>query len=87
MTEEEIQTIRKIFIVACGSAYHAGVTGKYVIEGIARIPVEVDVASEFRYRNPILEDGDRLWLLIHLLQHKVRITTFFCGIGIPLNCD
>ena len=57
MTEEEIQTIRKIFIVACGSAYHAGVTGKYVIEGIARIPVEVDVASEFRYRNPIFVDG------------------------------
>ena len=53
MTDEEIQAIRKIFIVACGSAYHAGVTGKYVIEGIARIPVEVDVASEFRYRNPI----------------------------------
>lgn len=43
--------------MACGSAYHAGVTGKYVIEGIARIPVEVDVASEFRYRRPILEEG------------------------------
>lgn len=57
MTEDEIKAIRKIFIVACGSAYHAGVTGKYVIEGIARIPVEVDVASEFRYRNPILEEG------------------------------
>ena len=57
MSEEEIRAIRKIFIVACGSAYHAGVTGKYVIEGIARIPVEVDVASEFRYRRPILEEG------------------------------
>lgn len=57
MTEEEIKEINKIFIVACGSAYHTGVTGKYVIEGIARIPVEVDVASEFRYRNPILEEG------------------------------
>lgn len=57
MSDGEIQAISKIFIVACGSAYHAGVTGKYVIEGIARIPVEVDVASEFRYRNPILEEG------------------------------
>ncbi len=57
MSEEEIKAIRKIHIVACGSAYHAGVTGKYVIEGLARIPVEVDLASEFRYRNPILEEG------------------------------
>lgn len=57
MTDEELNSINKIHIVACGSAYHAGVTGKYVIEGLARIPVEVDLASEFRYRNPILEDG------------------------------
>ncbi|MCM1185911.1 MAG: glutamine--fructose-6-phosphate transaminase (isomerizing) [Lachnoclostridium sp.] len=57
MSDEELQKIRKIHIVACGSAYHAGVTGKYVIEDLARIPVEVDVASEFRYRNPILEEG------------------------------
>ena len=55
MTDEEIRNIRKIMIIACGSAYHAGVTAKYVFEGMARIPVEVDVASEFRYRNPILE--------------------------------
>ncbi|MBR3807268.1 MAG: glutamine--fructose-6-phosphate transaminase (isomerizing) [Lachnospiraceae bacterium] len=57
MTDEELKNIKKMFIVACGSAYHAGVTAKYVIEGIARIPVEVDLASEFRYRNPILEEG------------------------------
>ncbi len=57
MTDEELKQIRKIHIVACGSAYHAGVTGKYVIENLARIPVEVDVASEFRYREPILEEG------------------------------
>lgn len=56
MTDEEIRSVKKIHIVACGSAYHAGVTAKYVFEGMARIPVEVDVASEFRYRNPILED-------------------------------
>lgn len=57
MTDDEIRAIKKIYIVACGSAYHTGVTNKYVFEGLARIPVEVDLASEFRYRNPILEDG------------------------------
>lgn len=57
MSDAELLSIKKIHIVACGSAYHAGVTGKYVLEGLARIPVEVDLASEFRYRNPILEDG------------------------------
>jgi glucosamine--fructose-6-phosphate aminotransferase (isomerizing) len=57
MTDEEMRAIKKIHIVACGSAYHTGVTAKYVIEGLARIPVEVDVASEYRYRNPILEEG------------------------------
>lgn len=57
MTDDEIRAIKKIHIVACGSAYHTGVTGKYVIEGLARIPVEVDVASEFRYRDPVLEEG------------------------------
>jgi len=56
MTDLQIKNIRKIFIIACGSAYHAGVTGKYVIEELARIPVEVDLASEFRYRNPIFEE-------------------------------
>ena len=57
MTDDELRAIKKIHIVACGSAYHAGVTGKYVLEGLARIPVEVDLASEFRYRNPILDEN------------------------------
>ncbi len=57
MSVEDIKNLKKIFIVACGSAYHTGMTGKYVIEDLARIPVEVDLASEFRYRNPILEEG------------------------------
>jgi len=54
MTDEEIAAVRKIFIVACGSASHTGVTSKYIFEGLARIPTEVDLASEFRYRDPIL---------------------------------
>ena len=57
MTDEEIRTISKIFIVACGSAYHTGVTAKYIFEKLARIPVEVDLASEFRYRDPILPEN------------------------------
>lgn len=57
MSDDELRAIKKLHIVACGSAYHTGVTGKYVIEELARIPVEVDVASEFRYRNPVLEEG------------------------------
>lgn len=57
MTDEEIRAIRKIFIVACGSAYHTGVTSKYIFEKLARIPVEVDLASEFRYRDPILPEN------------------------------
>ncbi len=56
MTDEEIQNIRKIMIIACGSASHVGHTSKYMFEGLARIPVEVDMASEFRYRNPILDE-------------------------------
>lgn len=57
MTQEDFARISKIHIVACGSSYHAGVTGKYVIENIARVPVEVDLASEFRYRNPIIDEN------------------------------
>ncbi len=56
MSAEEIRDIDKIMIVACGSAHHTGVTSKYVFEGLARIPVEVDLASEFRYRKPILNE-------------------------------
>ncbi len=63
MSEEEIRKLKKIFIVACGSASHTGVTGKYVIEDLAKIPVEVDLASEFRYRNPLLME-DSLTIII-----------------------
>lgn len=58
MTLEKLSGYRNIFVVACGTAMHAGLVGKYVIEQLARVPVTVDVASEFRYRNPILSDKD-----------------------------
>ncbi|GGE02215.1 glutamine--fructose-6-phosphate transaminase (isomerizing) [Paenibacillus nasutitermitis] len=54
MTPEQIRSIRNIQIVACGTAYHAGMVGKTIIESLARIPVEIDVASEYRYRSPII---------------------------------
>lgn len=54
--KEYLDNFNKIFIVACGTAYHAGLVGKYYIEKMARIPVEVDIASEFRYRDPIIDE-------------------------------
>jgi glutamine---fructose-6-phosphate transaminase (isomerizing) len=54
LTELEIQNLRRIVVVACGTAYHAGVVGRYILEEWARIPVEPDIASEWRYRNPVL---------------------------------
>jgi len=55
--------VDRIFIVACGTSYHAGIVGKYMIEELSRIPVEVDVASEFRYRNPVI-NGNTLFIAI-----------------------
>ncbi len=57
-TAEEAKALTSLTIVACGTAYHAGIIGKYVIERLARLPVVVDVASEFRYREPIMGEGD-----------------------------
>lgn len=58
LTAEKIRSYRQIFIVGCGSAMHSGMVGKYLIEDLARIPVVVDIASEFRYRNPLVSEGD-----------------------------
>lgn len=60
ITAQEAQHLSQLTIVACGTAYHAGMVGKYIIEKLARLPVTVDVASEFRYRDPILGKGDLL---------------------------
>lgn len=56
LTREQVEGFRRIVIVACGSAYHVGVVAKYALEQLTRIPVEVDVASEFRYRHPIIDE-------------------------------
>jgi glucosamine--fructose-6-phosphate aminotransferase (isomerizing) len=54
LSDEELRNLRRIVILACGTAYHSGVVGRYIIEEWARIPVEPDIASEWRYRNPVL---------------------------------
>jgi glucosamine--fructose-6-phosphate aminotransferase (isomerizing) len=54
MTDDELRNLRRIVILACGTAYHAGVVGRYAIEEWARVPVEPDIASEWRYRNPVV---------------------------------
>ncbi|AEV69518.1 glutamine--fructose-6-phosphate transaminase (isomerizing) [Acetivibrio clariflavus] len=74
LTSEDLEKIEKIYIVACGTAYHAGVAGKYLIEKLARIPVEVDVASEFRYRDPIISDKN---LVIIISQSGETLDTLF----------
>jgi glutamine---fructose-6-phosphate transaminase (isomerizing) len=57
MSEEELRDLKRIVIVACGTSYHAGVVGRYAIEEWARVPVEPDVASEWIYRNPVIDPG------------------------------
>ena len=55
LSEDDLRAVRRIYIIGCGSAYHVGMAARYVLESLARLPVEVDVASEFRYRDPVLE--------------------------------
>src|SRR4029078_1639983 len=63
MTAAELRAIQRVIITACGTSWHAGLIGEYLIEELARIPVEVEYASEFRYRNPILEAGTLLFAI------------------------
>jgi glucosamine--fructose-6-phosphate aminotransferase (isomerizing) len=58
LSDEQLRGFRRVIVVACGTSYHAGLVGRYAIEWWARVPVEMDIASEFRYRNPVLGEGD-----------------------------
>ena len=58
VTDEELRNLRRVVIVACGTSYHAGLIGRYAIETWSRVPVEMDVASEFRYRDPVIDERD-----------------------------
>lgn len=75
LTKEDLEGFSKIYIVACGTAYHAGLIGKYLLEDFAKTPVEVDVASEFRYRNPLI---DNKTLLIVVSQSGETADTLAC---------
>lgn len=73
LSKEQLENFNKIFIVACGTAYHAGMIGKYVIEKLAKIPVEIDIASEFRYRSPLVDEKT---LTIVVSQSGETLDTF-----------
>lgn len=75
LTEEDLKKIKHIHIIACGTAMHAGLNGKYIIENLTRIPVNVEVASEFRYKNPILDKDD---LAIFISQSGETADTIAC---------
>ncbi|MGY2129900.1 glutamine--fructose-6-phosphate transaminase (isomerizing) [Blastococcus sp. SYSU DS0617] len=102
LSDQELRDIDKIFVVACGTAYHAGLIAKYAIEHWTRIPVEVEVASEFRYRDPVLdrstlvvvisqsgETMDTLMALRHARDQKARVLAICNANGstIPRESD
>jgi glucosamine--fructose-6-phosphate aminotransferase (isomerizing) len=102
LSDQELRDIDKIFVVACGTAYHAGLIAKYAIEHWTRIPVEVEVASEFRYRDPVLdrstlvvvvsqsgETMDTLMALRHAKDQKARVLAICNANGstIPRESD
>ena len=58
ISDDFLRDVRRVVIVACGTSYHAGLVGRYAIETWARRPVEMDIASEFRYRDPVLSERD-----------------------------
>lgn len=101
LSDEDIRDVNKIFIVACGTSYYAGMVAKYAIEHWTRIPVEVELASEFRYRDPVLdwstlviaisqsETADTLMALWHAKEQHARILAICDTIGstIPRESD
>jgi glucosamine--fructose-6-phosphate aminotransferase (isomerizing) len=72
LNDELLRGVKRIVIVACGTSYHAGLIGRYALEGWARVPVEMDIASEYRYRNPVVGPGD---LVIGITQSGETLDT------------
>jgi glucosamine--fructose-6-phosphate aminotransferase (isomerizing) len=102
LSDDDLRTVDKVFVVACGTAYHAGLIAKYAIEHWTRIPVEVELASEFRYRDPVLdrstlvvvisqsgETMDTLMALRHAKEQKARVLAICNANGstIPRESD
>src|SRR2546426_10757774 len=71
ITDEEFRACQKLHLVACGTSWHAALVGKFMIERLARLPVEVDIASEFRHRTPTLEKNH----LVAAISHARAATT------------
>jgi glucosamine--fructose-6-phosphate aminotransferase (isomerizing) len=102
LSDQELREIDKVFVVACGTAYHSGMLAKYAIEHWTRLPVEVELASEFRYRDPVLdrstlvvaisqsgETADTLEAVRHAKEQKAKVLAI-CntnGSQIPRECD
>src|SRR5690606_15004928 len=102
LSDQDLRDCDKVFIVACGTAYHAGLVAKYAIEHWTRIPCEVELASEFRYRDPVLdrstlviaisqpgETMDTLMALLHAKQQTARVlaTSYTNGSTTPRESD
>jgi glutamine---fructose-6-phosphate transaminase (isomerizing) len=102
MSEDELREVDKVFVVACGTAYHAGLVAKYAIEHWTRLPVEIEIASEFRYRDPVLdrntlviaisqsgETADTLAAVRYARQQRARVLTVSNTVGasIPRESD
>lgn len=102
LSEDELRRVDKVFVVACGSAYHAGLVAKYAIEHWCRIPVEIDISSEFRYRDPVLgpntlvvaisqsgETIDTLEAVRHAREQHARVIAVSNTVGasIPREAD
>jgi len=100
MSEEEIRDIDKVFVVACGSSFHAGLVAKYALEHWTRLPVEIDVASEFRYRDPVLnsetlvvgisqsgETADTLAALRYAQRQKAKVISITNVVGSSITRD
>jgi glucosamine--fructose-6-phosphate aminotransferase (isomerizing) len=94
MSEQEIRAVRKVYVVACGTAYHSGLVAKYAIEHWTRLPVEIEIASEFRYRDPVLdahtltlavsqsgETIDTLEALRHAREQQSRVVAITNTVG------
>ena len=102
MSEDELREVDKVFVVACGTAYHAGLVAKYAIEHWTRLPVEIEIASEFRYRDPVLdrnplviaisqsgETADTLAAVRYARRQRARVLTVCNTVGasIPRESD
>jgi glutamine---fructose-6-phosphate transaminase (isomerizing) len=102
MSEDELREVDKVFVVACGTAYHAGMVAKYAIEHWTRLPVEIEIASEFRYRDPVLdrntlviaisqsgETADTLGAVRYARRQRARVLTVCNTVGasIPRESD